>query len=216
MAYQTQQLPASPQVLMQLEPDHAALQDSELAALHTLHHAGMTVTNMVIVPAAAEERFYRLNNLAQQLLDLFAGVDPSDPDEDDIEERAPAAQKLIRSHYLLDEFIDLFYDRLRVLPSQVEVRQPVFAADQPGKRVTRGRPALLTVKTLWADAWSFDSLMERLEKDATLTPQVQPIVITGAGRQAADSSLNARASHILGYDVTLTMLENAVCSVSKS
>jgi len=75
MAYQTQQLPASPQVLTQLEPDHAALQDPELAALHTLHHVGMTVTNMVVVPAAAEERFYRLNNLAQQLLDLFAGVD---------------------------------------------------------------------------------------------------------------------------------------------
>lgn len=215
MAYQTQQLPASPQRLTQLEPDHAALQDPELAALYALHQADMTVADMVIVPAAAEERFYRLNNLAQQLLALFAGVDPSDPDEDDIEEHAPAAQKLVRSHYLLDEFIDLFYDRLRVLPSQVEVRQPVYAGNQPGKRATRGRPALLAVKTTWADAWSFDSLMTRLEKDATLAPRAQPIIITGAGRQAADDSANARASHILGYDVTLTMLENAVCSVSK-
>lgn len=230
MAYQTQQLPASPQILTQLEPQHAALQDPEIAALHRLHEAGMAVADMVVVPAAAEERFYRLNNLAQQLLDLFAGVDPSDPDEDDIEERAPEAQKLIRNHYLLDEFIDLFYDRLRALPSQVEVRYSSFAGIQSGsaqsdgaqsggvqsgQRATRGRPALLAVKTLWADAWSFDSLMARLEQDATLAPQAQAIIITGSGRQAATAEVNARASHILGHDVRVTVLEGAVCSVSQ-
>ena len=219
MAYQTQQLPASPQVLTKLEPQNAALQNPEIAALHNLHAAGMTVADIVIVPAAAEERFYRLNNLAEQLLELFAGVDPTDPDEDDIEERAPEAQKLIRSHYLLDEFIDLFYDRLRVLPSQVEVRQPVFTvasvAAQSGTPATRGRPALLAVKTLWADAWSFDNLMARLEKEATLAPQAQPILITGVGWQAADADVNARASDILGYDAMVTVLESAVCSVSQ-
>lgn len=235
MAYQTQQLPASPQILTQLEPQHAALQDPEIAALHRLHEAGMTIADMVVVPAAAEERFYRLNNLAQQLLELFAGVDPADPDEDDIEERAPEAQKLIRNHYLLDEFIDLFYDRLRALPSQVEVRYSSFVGAKSGsapvsKRATRGRPALLAVKTLWADAWSFDSLMARLEQDATLAPQAQPIIISGAGRQTAEAEVNARASHILdndvvghdvlshdvlGHDVRLMVLEGAVCSVSQ-
>jgi hypothetical protein len=214
MAYQTQQLPASPQLLKQLELQHAAWQDPELAALRNLHDAGIAVADMVVVPAAAEERFYRLNNLAQQLMNLFVGVDPADPDEDDIEERAPEAQKLIRSHYVLDEFIDLFYDRLRRLPSQVEVRHPVFSADQAGQRATRGRPALLAIKTLWAQVWSFDNLMNRLAQDASFAPKAQAIVITGAGRQAADAELNARASQILGYDVTLTTLEGAVCSVS--
>jgi hypothetical protein len=86
---------------------------------------------------------------------------------------------------------------------------------QSGQRATRGRPALLAVKTLWADAWSFDSLMARLEQDATLAPQAQAIIITGSGRQAATVEVNARASHILGHDVRVTVLEGAVCSVSQ-
>lgn len=215
MAYQTQQLPASPQLLTQLEPHHAALQQPEVAALHQLHNAGMAVTEILIVPADAEERFYRLNNLAAQLLQLFAGVDPADPDEDDIEERAPEAQKLIRSHYLLDEFIDLFYDRLQLLSSQVEVRRPVFASNQSGIHATRGRPALLAVKNLWADAWSFENLMQRLQQDASFAPPAQPLLITGAGRQPASAELNAQGSQILAYDVTLTVLKGAVSSVSQ-
>ena len=51
----------------------------EVAALYALQEAGLKVAPLRIVPAAAEESFYRLNNLPTRLNALFAGVDVGDP-----------------------------------------------------------------------------------------------------------------------------------------
>ena len=138
----------------------------EVAALYALQEAGLKVAPLRIVPAAAEESFYRLNNLPTRLNALFAGVDVGDPDEDDVEELAPEAQGLLMTHYLLDEFVDLFYEGLAGLPGRVRLRRPQKGdqARLPGRVASRGRPALLALKTLWADDWSFDTLMARLKR----------------------------------------------------
>jgi len=113
----------------------------ELGALLQLAAAGFRVAPIRVVPAAAEETFYRLNNLPAQLSALFAGLDLTDPDEDDLEERAPAAARLVRSHFLLDEFVDLFYTGLAGLPTRLRVRRPhAPGAAATGRVVTRGRP----------------------------------------------------------------------------
>ena len=80
-----------PQPISRLEPTHPDLQSPELAALKALELAGINLAPTLIVPAAVEERFYRLNNLPEKLNSIMQDVDPDDPDEDDVEDAAPAA-----------------------------------------------------------------------------------------------------------------------------
>ena len=122
-----------PDLLSALPPDAADVRPLETASLRTLQQSGVSVAPIMVVPASVEERFYRLNNLVPQLEALFLGVDPSDPDEDDLEELAPAAVTLFKTHFLLDEFIDSFYDGLAALPTNLRVRRPGLAG---GKKYT--------------------------------------------------------------------------------
>jgi hypothetical protein len=175
-------------------------QEPELAALHTLQRHGLHVAPTLIVPGRAEEWFYELNNLPAQLSVLFAGVDLQNPDEDDIEELAPQAEALLTQHYLLDEFIDLFYARTATLPPQLRLRRPSGGA---GRTVMRGRPALLALKQLWADEWRFDVLMQRLEQEHTIALHARPVLVQPGGLGPAEASLNAQASDILNRGVSL-------------
>lgn len=175
-------------------------QEPELRALDELQRHGLLVAPTLIVPALAEEWFYGLNNLPAQLSALFTDVDPRDPDEDDIEERAPQAEALLMQHYLLDEFIDLFYARTTTFPPQLRLRRP---ASGTGRTATRGRPSLLALKQLWADEWTFDALMHRLEHEQTIAPRARPILVQPAGLEPADADLNAQASSILNTEVTV-------------
>ena len=188
-----------------LEPLHAGDKDAgEVAALYALQEAGLKVAPLRIVPAAAEESFYRLNNLPARLNALFAGVDPGDPDEDDIEELAPEARRLLMTHYLLDEFVDLFYEGLAGLPGRVRLRRPQEGgqARLPGRVASRGRPALLALKTLWTDDWSFDTLMARLQGGGVALA-ARPVLVQSAEDEARDERPSRAASDILGQDVSV-------------
>jgi hypothetical protein len=207
--------PTHPQRLHALGPNQPLAQHPEIAALVKLQEAGLATAEMVLVPPASEEQFYQLNNLPHQLLRLFRGVDLTDPDEDDIEELSPQAQVLLRSHYLLDEQIEAFYELLKRLPAKLVVRRASLGAlVTSSKPVVRGRPALLAVKDLWTDEWSFDALMTRLQQTQTLAPAAAPVVVVGAGQQVGEDALNARASQILDQAVTVDVLEGAICGVS--
>lgn len=165
----------------------------EIAALQALAAGGVPVTRIAVVPAEVEERFYRLNNLPARISALFADVDPRDPDEDDLEERAPAAMELVERHFLLDELVDAFYDRIAGLPARVRVRRPGAA----GVECARGRPALLAVKRLWAGDWSFDALVGRLERTGTFAIEERPVLVHGRDEAAAPLA-SARARAVLG------------------
>lgn len=186
--------PLHPKLLTALSDSDDSLRAAEVKALHTICQAGYAVAPLVIIPAAVEERFYRLNNLPEQLNALFAQVNQDDPDEDDIEELAPEAIRLFKSHYLLDEFIDVFYQVTDVLPGSLQVRR----AGMAGEHVVKGRPALLALKELWAADWSFEALMDRLEQTRTIALEARPVII-GPADEAPISDAEAKAfSQLLG------------------
>jgi len=184
----------APHPLAELEASATA--EPELVALKRLQEAGLPLAPMRVVPASVEETFYRLNNLPERLRVLFRGVDLRDPDEDDVEEIAPEAQELVRTHFLLDEFIDLFYGSLAGLPSRVRVRRP----GEMGRPATRGRPALIALKATWTSDWSFEALMDRLAKEASIALQARPVILTAAGWEEADAALTAQVAEVLGED----------------
>lgn len=148
------------------------------------------------LPAAFEERFYRLNSLPHQLNGLYRGLDPSDPDEDIVEEAEAAATALVGEHYLLDESVDLLYDSLAGA-GPTTVRR----AGDPGGVVVSGRRAvLLAVKRLYRDDWTAAAVMDRLAATATLGLEARPVLITPAPeREAPGTAL--RLGALLGQGV---------------
>lgn len=176
----------------------------ELTALAELARSGFALAPLQLVRAELEETFYRLNNLPTQLSALFAGLDLSDPDEDDLEERAPTAQRLLRAHYLLDETVDLFYAGLEGLPAQLRVRRLNVPGSSPQGRVaSRGRPALLALKETWADDWTFDALWLRTQTEHSVALAATPLLLAPSGLEDAGDAEAGRASAALQRRVRL-------------
>lgn len=182
-----------PKLLSVLEPDSTELRHLELDSLKALQVSGVAVAPLAIVPAGVEERFYRLNNLAPQLEALFRRVDLSDPDEDDLEELAPEALALFKAHFLLDEFIDLFYEVLKALPEGLHVRRPSRA----GLTSVRGRPALVALKATWAEDWSFEALSERLSRTQRFALEARPVLLSPAAEAPASPEVAAQVQRLL-------------------
>lgn len=166
----------------------------ELSWLRRAEHLGMAVAPMAVVPVAVETEFYRLNALPRRIKALFRGVDLRDPDEEDLEDIAPAAAGLVREHALLDEVIESFYEAMVGLPHELEVRR----AGSGGVMATRGRPALLALKRLWAADWTAEALTLRLAaQDGGLTPSAAPVLVHGRSG-LADAGTSAAVSEALG------------------
>jgi hypothetical protein len=197
---------ARPQPLDQLRPELVNAHQ-ELADLAALAAAGLPVASLLVVPAAVEERFYRLNNLPALLNEVFARVDPDDPDEDEVEEACPAAETLVRQHYLLDEFVDAFYAAIAELPLQMCVRRILT----DGEDAVRGRPALMALKHVYQRDWSYASVWDRLERRQGIALEARPVLLHGAEGTAdgvdAGEALAARASEVLGTPVRLRLAD---------
>ena len=185
-------------------PAQELAEHAELRALARLANADMTLAPLRLLGEATEEQFYRLNNLPAQLTSIFADLELSDPDEDDIEDRAPRAQRLIRAHYLLDEVVDTFYAGLEGLPQELRLRRlNEGGAFSEGRVALRGRPALLALKDLWADDWAYEVLWERVEREASVALSARPLLITAPGYEDAGDAEAVRASTLLGQSVRL-------------
>ncbi len=181
--------------------DHANLDsnwEQELSDLWRLKDS-YAVTNILIVSARLEEHFYRSNNLAGQLMKLFENVDFNDPDEDDIEELGPLAQALFKKHFLLDEVIDPFYEALKQLPTKVQLRW----VGEKGIQVNSGRPALLAIKDMWSNRWTFEKIMERLERSQSIGVEAKPILIHSPSQ--GEPIGHKSASELLGKKVNLVL-----------
>jgi hypothetical protein len=201
-----------PRLLSALDGSDVSLRAAELTALHTLHSEGYALAPIVVIPAAVEERFYRLNNLPEQLQTLFEPVNQQDPDEDDIEELAPEAVRLFKTHYLLDEFIDTFYQAIEVLPDKLQIRR----AGMAGETVVKGRPALLAVKDLWASEWTFEALMDRLEQTQTIALEARPVVIGPAGEAPVSEAETRAFQQLLGVTVKGWQVDGEISRLSFS
>ena len=197
---------ASPTAL--LNPANLAAPDlagePELEALARLAAAGFRLAPLRVVAAGTEETFYRLNNLPAQLAALFAGLDLTDPDEDDLEERVETAQALLKRHFLLDEFVDVFYSGLEGLPPTLLVRRPhTQAAMTTGRVVTKGRPALLALKETWTDDWGFDALWGRVRAEHSVALAARAVLLTPPVQDDAGDAEAGRASQLLTRRVRL-------------
>ena len=152
--------------------------DPETRALARLADA-VTLAPRVVVPAAAEAAFYRLNHLGGRLDALFDGLASDDPDEDEIDEVAPEARRLLAGHVLLDVWVDAFYDACRPLASRVRVRRD----GEAGRVATNGRPALLALRAVWADAWEDEAIVARLRSGGPLRPDPAATIVHGDDRR---------------------------------
>jgi len=197
---------ARPTSLPDLPPEVLA-EHPEVADLAALSAAGQPVGALVVVPSALEERFYRLNNLPALLNDLFAAVDPADPDEDDVEEACPPAEALVRQHYMLDETIDDFYQATQGLPERLHVRRPY----RDGRVAVRGRPALMALKQLYQSDWSYDAVWARLREGRGIALEARPVLVhgvdeaEGGARDDARATLTRRAAQTLGAPCRLRL-----------
>lgn len=156
----------------------------------------MPVTPMAVVPPRVEADFYRWNNLPERIATLLAGLDPLDPDEDDLEDLLPTAAAWVRDHALLDAVVDTFYDALGGLPARLTVRRP----GAPGGAATRGRPALIAVKRTWADDWLLAPCLARARGGRGWLPAPRPVLIHTADLRA-DPAVAAAAAAALGRPV---------------
>lgn len=179
--------------------DYAESTEPELEALSILAECGMEVARIVVVPPAAEAEFYRLNNLGDRLRLHFAGVKLSDPDDEDIEDLAPGAQSLVSGHFLLDEFIDRFYDAISGMPRELRVRRP----GEDGLLVSGSRAGLLSVKGAWSADWAFEALWSRLSSGGPLVPAPRPLLLHPAPLEVLPSELSHDASALLGKSLRL-------------
>lgn len=178
---------------------HPASTEPEIIDLQALTECGFPVARMVVVPSAVEEEFYRLNNLAVQLEAHFAGIDPSDPDDEDIEDLAPGAEVLVNGRYLLDEFIDRFYELISSLPDDVRVRRP----GENGSSGRGGRGSLLSVKRAWSSDWLFEPLWARLSSGGPLLPTPRGLLLHAAALDPLPHALARDASALLGKPLSL-------------
>ncbi len=186
--------------------------EPELADLARLADAGVPLGTLIVVPAAAEERFYRWNNLPERLLEVFSAVDVADPDEDDLEEAVPEARELIRQTYLLDEFIDDFYGAIAELHGAVRVRRP----GEDGVQASGGRPALMALKALYQDDWTVEAVARRLQRTATLALDARPVLVHDGSSAPAPDALTQRARDVLGAAVELrTTAEGRIVGVRR-
>lgn len=174
--------------------------EAEMAAMARLIDADFSC-GWLVVPAAFEERYYRFANLPTRLRSLFADLDPSDPDEDVVEEASEAAMRMFGENFLLDEAIDAFYAGLETMPNRLAVRRPGSA---PKHVAQRGRPALLALKHVYQDDWSLGAVMDRLASSASLALDARPVLVHEADGRA-DAGASARASQVLGRSVTLSV-----------
>lgn len=182
--------------------DSELSRDPELALLVALERAGIEVAPYRVVPAAAEEAFYRLNNLPDQLRSLYAGVDPLDPDEDDLEELAPKAGRLVMTHYLLDEFIDAFYDQTKGLPGRLQLRR---SGSADVTLAAGGRPALLALKRIWAADWRPQAVMARLASERSIALAARAVIVQPEGLLSADDALVERVQSIVNARVSIAV-----------
>lgn len=183
--------------------------ETERASLEALHGV-VRLARRVVVPAAAEAAFYRLNQLPGRLEALFGNVVSRDPDEDDVEELAPDARALIAQHVLDDVFVEAFYEACGGLTERVRVRR----LGEAGDVALRGRPALLAMRAIWAEAWTDAAITERLRNTGELLPPPRAVIVHGADERAPDGIVATVTQRLTEAPCIVTVVGGAVARLA--
>ncbi|BBN93980.1 hypothetical protein DEIGR_102539 [Deinococcus grandis] len=135
----------------------------------------------VIVPPAFEEAFYRGGNLPEQLRRLFSKVRPARIDEDALEPLAAQAQALIRTSYLMDDAVQAFYRTLARASfpagAVVRVRRPDATLGEDAPFLAPGTATLQAMKRVWAQDWTFDAVLERLDSAGSVALEARSTLL---------------------------------------
>ena len=177
-------------------PRPAAQVGAETARLAAHGVAGL------VIPPDFEESFYRHGNLPEQLRRVFAGVNPARIDEDLLEMQAARAGELIRTTYLLDDAVQVFYRALNganLSSGELHVRRPGTLPTETAQVTPPGTAALHGVKRLWAQDWSFSEVLLRLDDTGSVGLEARPTLLLAGPPGVPDPERAA----ILGVPVAL-------------
>lgn len=164
------------------------------AETHRLAAHAARLPHGMVVPAAYEEAFYRTTNLPEQLRRLFAGLNPARLDEDLLETLAPRAADLVRTSALSDDAVQLFYRALGNAGlglGELHLRRPGERGTEVASVAPPGTAALHALKRLWAQDWTFDTLLARLDAHGGVGLEARSVLIFAGEPGRPDPALAA-------------------------
>jgi hypothetical protein len=180
------------------------------AESHRLAAQESEVPGGMVVPAAFEEGFYRGTNLPEQIRRLFSVINPARIDEDHLEALCGRAQELVRTNYLLDDAVQVFYRALAnaglagsglagVAIRDVHLRRPGELHTESAHVMPPGTAALHALKRLWTSDWTFEAVLTRLDDTGGVGLDARPTLILPGPPGVPDSAKAAA----LGVPVAL-------------
>ncbi|GGO34365.1 hypothetical protein [Deinococcus humi] len=134
----------------------------------------------MVVPPEFEEAFYHSVNLPEQLGRLFTPINPARIDEDALEGLTARAEALIRTSFLMDDAVQIFYRALHNAGldcGAVHVRRPGLLSTEEAQVTPPGTAALQAVKRLWARDWAFGAVLTRLDETGGVGLDARPTLI---------------------------------------
>lgn len=177
----------------------------ELIMLRHAANAGHEV-GVAVVPSQFEEALYRLNNLPAQLRRIYAELDPADPDEDILEEFEEEAVNLVQGAVLLEEAVDAFYDAVAQFAFPLIVR---FAGTNTVRSARDRRHALLSIKGLYASAWTFERLEERLLRTHSLAITPEHVLLHEPAKPAPNSLVSELQRGLVDWKIKQVFVNRA-------
>jgi hypothetical protein len=166
-----------------------------------------------------EEQFYLSNNLPEQLRNVFKAFNPRRLDEDALEVACERAQKMVRESYLLEDFVAQSYTALknvgveRNLHVRREFSGNLSGQLEPGQD---RRGALLALKRVWAQDWSFEAVLGRLDASGQIGVEARPCLIFAGPGGAIDSERSSHVSKLLGRKVQARVWDGRVVGLESS
>jgi hypothetical protein len=129
-----------------------------------------------VFTARAEEQFYVSNNLPENMLEIFKPINPRRLDEDLLETCCKRAQRKLIESSLLEDFIAQAYTAFEnaKLPEALELRRP---QSKTLESAMGRRDMLLALKRVWASDWSFDAVLQRLDKTARVGLEARAVYV---------------------------------------
>jgi hypothetical protein len=145
------------------------------------NQVGLEVKTLVgqtgfVFTARAEEQFYVSNNLPENLNAIFKPINPRRLDEDLLEECCKRAQRKLIESSLLEDFIAQAYTAFEnaKLPDPLELRRP---QSKTFELAMGRRDMLLALKRLWSKDWSFDAVLERVDKTTRVGLEARAVYV---------------------------------------
>jgi hypothetical protein len=162
-----------------------------------------------------EEQFYLSNNLPEQLREVFKAFNPRRLDEDALEVACNRAQRMVRESYLLEDFVAQSYTALKNVGIEgiLHVRREFSGKLETGQD---RRGALLALKRVWAQDWSFDAVLERLDASGQIGVDARPCLIFAGPGGTVNAERWSQVSKLLGQKIQARVWDGRIVGLESS